>query len=231
MNTRQLLAELEKMGVNEHIYHVPGKVSEGYLADEGIYLQRSGLRWVIGEWNRGVEKQLATFVSEDKACRYVLDALTPHTKPGPVVRMTAEESEAAWARSQERMAELEAEGTEQKARYDAEQALRLGKATGETVEYYMARKGEVWDGFGSPKAAKHFSPDGTPYQERSLPPGYLGDGYHRYWWVRAFESAVGAVEMSVVAPAFGQPGGGLQFHTARTAMELIDAGYLVEIVE
>jgi Tuberculosis necrotizing toxin len=70
--------------------------------------------------------------------------------------------------------------------------------------------GEILDRFGSAKG-EYLSPLGTPFPERSLPPSSLDGrdevlfGYHAYEVVKPFDAHVGSI-----APAFGQPGGGLQ---------------------
>jgi hypothetical protein len=75
------------------------------------------------------------------------------------------------------------------------------------------RRGERIDRFGAEPRGRYLSPDGTPYEQRALPPGNLsgapGDtaphGYHRYQVQRPFN-----VESGPIAPAFNQPGGGTQ---------------------
>lgn len=84
----------------------------------------------------------------------------------------------------------------------------------------MAMKpGEIVDRFGS-TGGEYLSPLGTPFPERGLPPTSLDVrdpnnllGYHAYEVVKPFDAQVG-----YIAPAFGQPGGGLQV--------LIDNGLL-----
>ncbi|WP_410603922.1 glycohydrolase toxin TNT-related protein [Amycolatopsis sp. lyj-90] len=104
-----------------------------------------------------------------------------------------------------------------------------GKVPGTSNPNYQPVKGDVWDRFGDAKFGKNLSPDGVPYAERAIPPTNLGDGYHRYEWIKPWDSNAGAIESSKVAPAFGQPGGGIQFQTSRTVQQLIDDGYLREI--
>jgi hypothetical protein len=74
--------------------------------------------------------------------------------------------------------------------------------------------GQRIDRFG-PENGRFLSPDGTPFEDRALPPDSLtarpGDpvphGYHRYQVVRPFQVSSGPV-----APAFAQPGGGVQHY-------------------
>ena|SRR5689334_6548829 len=72
--------------------------------------------------------------------------------------------------------------------------------------------GERIDRFGA-ENGQYMSPDGTPFEKRALPPSNLGQppgdtaphGYHRYEVVQPF-----AVDSGPIAPAFNQPGGGIQ---------------------
>jgi hypothetical protein len=80
------------------------------------------------------------------------------------------------------------------------------------VEYGLTLKpGSPLDRYGSTKGA-FLAPAGTPYWARSLPPSSLDDAteftcnYHTYTVLRAFK-----VEAGPAAPAFGQPGLGLQY--------------------
>ncbi len=72
------------------------------------------------------------------------------------------------------------------------------------------RPGEVLDRFGSPDG-RYLAPDGTPFPERAMPPDSLDPtaevdlNYHRYEVLKPFDVPTG-----YIAPAFGQPGGGLQ---------------------
>lgn len=64
------------------------------------------------------------------------------------------------------------------------------------------------------KGGEYFTEPGTPFSQRSLPPDRLEYDL-RDWEVKADHPALrdGSVrlEVSEVAPWFGQPGGGLQF--------------------
>lgn len=69
--------------------------------------------------------------------------------------------------------------------------------------------GEILDRFGDADG-RYMSPPGTPFSERGLPPSSLDGtapdfGYHQYRVERPFTADVG-----YIAPAMGQPGGGLQ---------------------
>jgi Tuberculosis necrotizing toxin len=103
----------------------------------------------------------------------------------------------------------------------------------------MAMKpGETVDRFGPP-TGRYLSPGGTTFPERALPPDSLNpltvDGVHvspyaAYEVVKPFDAQVG-----YVAPAFGQPGGGLQIFVDKDLLGtgdranvqwLLDHGYL-----
>jgi hypothetical protein len=75
------------------------------------------------------------------------------------------------------------------------------------VNEFKTHYGDVLDRFGG-ENGKYFSPDGTPFEARALPPGSLGQPYVR---MRIGELPPNwKIEVSEVAPAFGRDGGGLQ---------------------
>jgi Tuberculosis necrotizing toxin len=75
------------------------------------------------------------------------------------------------------------------------------------VNEFKTHYGDVLDRFGG-ENGKYFSPDGTPFEARALPPGSLGQPYVR---MRLGELPPNwKIEVSEVAPAFGRDGGGLQ---------------------
>jgi Tuberculosis necrotizing toxin len=83
---------------------------------------------------------------------------------------------------------------------------------GNPVEYRLTLKpGSPLDRYGSVYGG-YLAPAGTPYWARSLPPSSLDNApgftcnYHTYKVLRAFQ-----VEAGPAAPAFGQPGLGLQY--------------------
>jgi len=98
--------------------------------------------------------------------------------------------------------------------------------------------GEMIDRFGS-EFGGFLAPEDTPYAERSLPPMSLDNfdsaytcNYHLYKVIKPFKADEG-----LIAPAFGQPGFGLQIQLDQTlvtgapasgynVMWLIDNGYL-----
>jgi len=109
---------------------------------------------------------------------------------------------------------------------------------GKPEEFPLTLKpGVPLDRYGS-LYGSFLAPDGTPYSERSIPPSSLDDSpgftcnYHAYKVLKAFE-----VEGGPVAPAFGQPGYGLQYQllsallpgdpASANVLWLIDHHYLV----
>ncbi|OBF86269.1 hypothetical protein A5791_20780 [Mycobacterium sp. 852002-51163_SCH5372311] len=83
--------------------------------------------------------------------------------------------------------------------------------------------GQLFDRFG-PGFGVFGSPVGTLFPERALPPHSLDAGYHRYEVVRPIPIWEGRI-----APAMGQPGGGVQYYFTRPIVDLVNAGYLKEI--
>jgi len=109
---------------------------------------------------------------------------------------------------------------------------------GQPVEFQLTLEpGESIDRYGS-LYGSFLAPFGTPYADRSIPPSSLDDSpgftcnYHIYKVVKAF-----TVEAGPIAPAFGQPGLGLQYQLVASLLAgdpsdadvywLVDNGYLV----
>ncbi|HZF51749.1 MAG TPA: glycohydrolase toxin TNT-related protein [Polyangiaceae bacterium] len=79
------------------------------------------------------------------------------------------------------------------------------------------------DRFGH-EGGTYLSPEGTPFPERALAPKSVNDDYHVYKVVKPLD-----VEAGGIAPAFDQPGGGVQYKTSKKVAELLKEGYIVEI--
>ncbi|WP_370569962.1 hemagglutinin repeat-containing protein [Erwinia sp. S43] len=83
------------------------------------------------------------------------------------------------------------------------------------------------DRYGEPSGS-FLAPKGTPYGERALAPGAKAEKYYEYEVVKPLPVIQGKI-----APAFGEPGGGVQIlpnMEQRVNIEwLIDKGYLKEI--
>jgi len=104
-------------------------------------------------------------------------------------------------------------------------------AVPDTTENVTLEPGEITTRFGG-TAGNFTSPIDTPFAERGLPPSSLTDSsgnlaYHEYEVVKPIPS-----DQSVVAPAFGQTGGGVQNYLLGpdgqpTSIQwLLDNGYL-----
>jgi hypothetical protein len=100
------------------------------------------------------------------------------------------------------------------------------------VAEFQEHYGDVLDRFGGD--GKYFSPDGTPFEARALPPDSLGDPYQRLRLTGELPPSW-KIEVSEVAPAFGRDGGGLQIRVldangqAMRMSELQDHGILRKI--
>ncbi|MEV6875503.1 TNT domain-containing protein [Amycolatopsis sp. NPDC051128] len=90
------------------------------------------------------------------------------------------------------------------------------------AEPVMVPADTVLDRFG-PAYGRVFFADGTPFAERSLPPGMLDAEYRRYVVVRAVP-----MWRSETANWFGQVGGGTRYRALLGADELVTLGYLAE---
>ena len=83
--------------------------------------------------------------------------------------------------------------------------------------------GTVIDRYGEPHGT-FLSPDGTPYPQRGLPADNLARNYHRYEVLQPLPAKAG-----VIAPAFGEPGMGLQYRLDQRVQWYLDNGYLREL--
>jgi len=85
--------------------------------------------------------------------------------------------------------------------------------------------GTVIDRYGGTAVSRFFSPAGTPLGARALPPETAAQGLRSFEVVKALE-----VEAGTVAPAFGQLGLGTQYRTSLTLSELVEQGFIREVV-
>jgi RHS repeat-associated protein len=67
----------------------------------------------------------------------------------------------------------------------------------------------------------YVSPTGTPFIQRSLAPGTQYAPYNIYTVLKPID-----VQAGPIAPAFGMPGGGMQFKLPSSVQSLIDSGHL-----
>ena len=84
--------------------------------------------------------------------------------------------------------------------------------------------GMIIDRYGSNGTGKYFSPLGTPYSERALPPYMKNEPYTKYKVLVSFE-----VKFGEIAPWFDEVGGGTQYLSTYSVDELKKLNYIVEI--
>ncbi len=68
--------------------------------------------------------------------------------------------------------------------------------------------GKIIDRYGDNGTGQYFSPDGSSFESRALPPFMKEKKYERYKVLREFE-----VKSGKVAPWFGEKGNGIQLYT------------------
>lgn len=90
-------------------------------------------------------------------------------------------------------------------------------------EALVLEPGVCLDRFGTPEG-RVFAPTGTPFARRSLPPGYLDAGYHRYVVRHPLP-----VWRALSASWFGQPGSGVRYRATHAAADLVALGYLDDV--
>ncbi len=81
------------------------------------------------------------------------------------------------------------------------------------------------DRYGGPRG-DYAAPKGTPYKMRSLPYYKNQNVYHIYRVIKPIEN----VEAGRIAPAFGEPGGGIQYKLPAPIEKLLDE-YLEEVTQ
>ena len=84
--------------------------------------------------------------------------------------------------------------------------------------------GMIIDRYGSNGTGKYFSPLGTPYSERALPPYMKNEPYTKYKVLVSFE-----VKSGEIVPWFDEVGGGTQYLSTYSVDELKKFGYIVEV--
>lgn len=103
---------------------------------------------------------------------------------------------------------------------------------GKAVRFnYTLREGVYIDRFGD-ENSNYTAPAGTPYAMRSLPPWNLNtrkptDLPYNYYVYKVNRTM--RVEAGPIAPAFGQPGLGVQFILPKKVLELVNTGNLTRI--
>ena len=84
--------------------------------------------------------------------------------------------------------------------------------------------GMIIDRYGSNGTGKYFSPLGTPYSERALPPYMKNEPYTKYKVLVSFE-----VKSGEIVPWFDEVGGGTQYLSTYSVDEFKKFGYIVEV--
>jgi hypothetical protein len=88
----------------------------------------------------------------------------------------------------------------------------------------VLQSGQIIDRYGGTPVSRFFSPAGTPPEARALPPETTTEPLRTFEVLKPID-----VEAGTVAPAFGQPGLGVQYRTELPLGELLEQGYVREI--
>lgn len=118
----------------------------------------------------------------------------------------------------------DAKGTD----WDWQRQAPNGGAVPGTAQTSVVKAGGTLDRYGS-RRGTYLSPADTPFEQRALPPGKQADPYEKYTVLKEF-----TVLQEEIAPAFNQPGGGVQLRARIPEVEnryanvndLINFGYL-----
>ncbi len=89
----------------------------------------------------------------------------------------------------------------------------------------LLQPGQLIDRFGGSAVSRFFSPAGTAIATRSLPPATAAMKLRTFEVIKAVE-----VDAGIVAPAFGTIGSGSQYRTTLTLQELLEQGFIRELV-
>jgi hypothetical protein len=120
MTTDELIAALQSWEVDGQ-YEIDGFYSHGRpLADGGLYVHHDGDRWEVGVYERGEDRSMATFDSEQEACDYAYAELT-RLRPAPRV-LTPDEEEASQRTTAASVTDLRERIRAAKAEHDARQS-------------------------------------------------------------------------------------------------------------
>jgi hypothetical protein len=116
-----------------------------------------------------------------------------------------------------------ADSTRPGGEWDWDKHAPNGGAVPGTQQVITLQPGTKVDRYGPPSGT-YLSPEGIPYDARALPPGAKADGYTQYTVNKPF-----TVEKAEVAPAFNQPGGGVQYRVVTpSGLTLrVDINYLI----
>jgi hypothetical protein len=189
---------LRRAGIPDALYALPGIHPPRRGLESYYFLSNRSGQYAVGVFERGEERIGRSFAGADQACRWMYDQLVfPDPPPR---RLPAAKAVAAKDATRSAV-----------ARVRKIVQPEPGATTSTTI--YDLPAGVLVDQFGQ-ESGSYLYPDGTPFKERSLPPSTLSTAdrrfpynYHRYQVAKSFR-----VRAGVAAPAFGQPGGALQFH-------------------
>lgn len=192
MTTARARSRLDEAGVLDRDVLLPGETTN---PRQGALRVVEDVSWEVRSEEYGMTTMLARTTDEAEALQYVLDRVTaalPAPLPYPRARLRLQ-----W----EAMART-FEPTVEKLRADPSVTGELHLPEGAVLD----RVG-TFDGF-------LLHPSGTPFEARSLPPDALDQRAPNHGLL-----VFGVVEpvpvlARLVAPAFGQPGGGLVFKLA-----------------
>ncbi len=99
-----------------------------------------------------------------------------------------------------------------------------GRVEGSVLENQTLKKGIIIDRYGS-KYGNYTSPVDTSFEARALPYDNNSWAYHKYEVIRDIDG----ITLSEIAPAFDQPGGGIQYELPDSVKNLVKNGFLKEI--
>ena len=84
MDRCELVRALNRAGVADPLYEIPG-VHEPWMRIDAFYvLRRVDRDWTVGLNERGTEQVLERFPTEEGACRHLLGLLVPPGGPPPL---------------------------------------------------------------------------------------------------------------------------------------------------
>jgi hypothetical protein len=75
MTTAELKSKLASTGFKSNVYSIDGSPLPAY---EGLILERSGERWKIDHFERGMRRELESFANESEACQRMYELLQEH---------------------------------------------------------------------------------------------------------------------------------------------------------
>ncbi|HEY7486521.1 MAG TPA: TNT domain-containing protein [Streptosporangiaceae bacterium] len=189
---------LRRGGIPDTLYALPD-IHKPRPGLESYYFlgSRSG-QYAVGVFERGEERIGRSFTSLDQAARWLYDQLV--FPDAPPAKLSASKAVAAKNATKQTVRQVRG-------------AVRPARGATASTTVFTLPQGILVDEFGQ-ESGSYLYPDGTSFKERSLPPSTLSTtdrrfpyNYHRYQIAKEFR-----VRAGIAAPAFGQPGGGIQFH-------------------